>query len=89
MVVKRARPTVVIGCSTVPGAFNDDVVKAVLDAMDSVEMPLFLPLSNPEKLAEGKPADIIKSAHGRALVATGSPFPKVQVDFIGRSSFYE
>ena len=89
MVVKRARPTVLIGCSTVPGAFNQTLVKAVLDAMDSVEMPIFLPLSNPTDLAEGKPSDIVSWAHGRALVATGSPFPKVQVNLIGRTPYYE
>lgn len=89
MVVKRARPTVVIGCSTVPGAFDENLVKAVLAAMDSVEMPLFLPLSNPDALIEGTPANILTWANGRALVATGSPFPKVQVNFIGKSSYYE
>jgi malate dehydrogenase (oxaloacetate-decarboxylating) len=89
MVVKRARPTVLIGCSTAPGSFDQTLVKAALDATDSVEMPIFLPLSNPTDLAEGKPADIINWAHGRALVATGSPFPKVQVTLIGRSPYYE
>jgi len=89
MVVKRARPTVLIGCSTAPGTFDQTLVKAVLDATDSVEMPIFLPLSNPTDLAEGKPSDIIGWAHGRALVATGSPFPKVQVNLIGRSPYYE
>jgi len=89
MVVKQARPTIVIGCSTVPGAFDQTLVKAVLDATDSVEMPLFLPLSNPAELAEAKPADILSWAHGRALVATGSPFPNVQVNLIGRTPIHE
>jgi len=87
MVVKQARPTVIIGCSTAPGSFDQTLVKATLDATDSVEMPIFLPLSNPTDLAEGKPADILSWAHGRALVATGSPFPKVQVTLIGRSPY--
>lgn len=88
-VVRQARPTVLIGCSTVPGAFNETLVKAVLDATDSVEMPVFLPLSNPTELAEGKPADILTWANGRALVATGSPFPRVQVTRIGSQPLYE
>jgi malate dehydrogenase (oxaloacetate-decarboxylating) len=88
-VVRQARPTVLIGCSTVPGAFDQTLVKAMLDAQNSNERPVFLPLSNPTNLVEGKPYDILRWANGRALVATGSPFPKVEVNIFGQSRFDE
>jgi malate dehydrogenase (oxaloacetate-decarboxylating) len=73
-VVRQVRPTVLIGTSTVAGAFSQPVVEAMAAGC---ERPLILPLSNPTALAEATPADLLAWSGGRALVATGSPFPPV------------
>lgn len=73
-VVKHVKPTILIGTSTVAGAFKEEIVK---EMASHVERPIILPMSNPTPLAEAKPADLIKWTEGRALVATGSPFEPV------------
>lgn len=45
-----------------------------------VDRPIIFPLSNPTKLHEAQPEDIMKWTNGKALVATGSPFPPVKYD---------
>lgn len=74
-VVKQVKPNVLIGTSTVPGAFTEEIVKAMAS---HAERPIILPLSNPTRLHEAVPADILKWTEGRALVATGSPFDPVK-----------
>ncbi len=73
-VVKQVRPNILIGLSTVTGAFDEGIVRQ----MDQgVERPIIFPLSNPTDRAEAKPADLLRWTEGRALVATGSPFDPV------------
>ena len=76
-VVARAQPTILIGTSTQPGAFSEPIVRTMAA---SAERPVILPLSNPTSLCEALPEDLVAWTDGRALVATGSPFPPVHHD---------
>jgi malate dehydrogenase (oxaloacetate-decarboxylating) len=73
-VVRRVHPTVLIGTSARPGAFNREII---IEMALHADRPVIMPMSNPTELAEATPADIIAWTGGRALVATGSPFPPV------------
>jgi malate dehydrogenase (oxaloacetate-decarboxylating) len=76
-VVAHARPTMLIGTSTQAGSFTEVMVRGMAD---HTERPIIMPLSNPTSLSEAQPADLIRWTGGRALVATGSPFPPVSYD---------
>ncbi|NYB52670.1 MAG: NAD-dependent malic enzyme [Methanobacteriaceae archaeon] len=73
-VVRHVQPTILIGTSTVPGAFNQEVIT---EMASHVERPIIFPLSNPITLIEALPNDIIRWTGGKALIATGSPFDDV------------
>ena len=74
-IIREVKPHVLIGTSTKPKAFTEEVVK---EMSKHVERPIILPLSNPTRLHEADPKDVYKWSEGRALIATGSPFPPVE-----------
>lgn len=73
-VVRRVRPTMLIGTSGVASAFTEAIVR---DMARYAERPIIFPLSSPPLIAEATPADLIAWTDGRALIATGSQFTPV------------
>ena len=70
--VKMVKPTVLIGVCAQKGIFSKQVVRSMFE---HCKMPIILPLSNPDSLAEATPKDLIEWTKGSALVATGTKFP--------------
>eukprot|EP01057_Protomagalhaensia_wolfi_P006041 Protomagalhaensia_wolfi_Nauph_80__6040@NODE_838_length_1957_cov_299_444734_g630_i0_p1_GENE_NODE_838_length_1957_cov_299_444734_g630_i0NODE_838_length_1957_cov_299_444734_g630_i0_p1_ORF_typecomplete_len558_score132_01Malic_M/PF03949_15/8_3e75malic/PF00390_19/6_8e74NDUF_B12/PF08122_12/0_43_NODE_838_length_1957_cov_299_444734_g630_i01421815 len=70
-VVKNFKPSVLIGVSTIPGAFTEEIVRTMASYC---EHPIIFPLSNPSKVTEAKPQDLMRWTNYTALVSTGSPF---------------
>jgi malate dehydrogenase (oxaloacetate-decarboxylating) len=73
-VVAQAKPTMLLGTSTVHGAFTERVVR---EMASHVERPIIFPISNPTENIEAMPDQLIPWTNGRALVAVGIPVPPV------------
>jgi malate dehydrogenase (oxaloacetate-decarboxylating) len=73
-VVQNVKPTILIGCSTVTGAFTEEIIQTMTK---HVAKPIILPLSNPLSKSEATPHDVIRWTQGQAIIATGSPYPDV------------
>ncbi|HSW70980.1 MAG TPA: NAD-dependent malic enzyme [Gammaproteobacteria bacterium] len=73
-VVKNIHPTILIGCSAVPGAFTKEIIQ---NMNKHTKRPIIMPLSNPLSKSEATPHDLIQWTEGQAIIATGSPYPDV------------
>jgi malic enzyme len=76
-VISLVKPTILVGATASPGTFRQTMIE---EMARHVDRPLIMPLSNPNSKAECSPSEAINWTGGRALVATGSPFPDVTYD---------
>ncbi|NNC93889.1 MAG: oxaloacetate-decarboxylating malate dehydrogenase, partial [Acidimicrobiia bacterium] len=76
-VIGRFQPTILVGATAMPGTFTREMIE---EMAKHVDQPIVMPLSNPTSKAECAPREAIAWSGGRALVATGSPFPDVEHD---------
>jgi malate dehydrogenase (oxaloacetate-decarboxylating)(NADP+) len=74
--VRAIRPTGIIGVSTVPKLFNQQVIEAMAEIN---ERPIIFPYSNPTSRSECTAEEAYKWSDGRAIFASGSPFPPVDL----------
>lgn len=81
--VKKVKPTVLVGCSTRPGAFTEEIIKEMYKYN---KQPIIFPLSNPTRLHEAIPSDLMKWTDNNALIATGSPFEPVDGYYISENN---
>jgi malic enzyme len=75
-VVRRVRPTILIGTSGTPGSFTE---QALREMARHARLPIVMPLSNPTSRSEAAAEEILHWTEGRAVVASGSPFPPVEI----------
>jgi malic enzyme len=73
-VVRTVRPGTLIGTTQTPGAFTEELLRSLADGCPA---PLVFPLSNPTSKTEATPEQVAEWTDGRAMCATGSPFPPV------------
>jgi len=74
--VQALRPTGIIGVSTVPKLFNQQVIEAMAQIN---ERPIIFPYSNPTSRSECTAEEAYRWSAGRAIFASGSPFGSVEI----------
>jgi malate dehydrogenase (oxaloacetate-decarboxylating)(NADP+) len=78
--IETIKPTCIIGVSTVPKLFNQQVIEAMARIN---ERPIIFPYSNPTSRSECTAEEAYRWSNGTAIFASGSPFDPVQ--FGGRT----
>jgi len=75
--VERLKPHALIGATAQGGTFTRDIVEAMTHAHAK---PIVFALSNPTANAECTAAEAYEWSEGRAVFASGSPFPPYEMD---------
>ena len=72
--IESLRPTAIVGVSTVAKAFNQRVIETMARIN---RRPIIFPYSNPTSHSECTAEEAYRWSEGRAIFASGSPFPPV------------
>jgi malate dehydrogenase (oxaloacetate-decarboxylating)(NADP+) len=73
--IESIKPTAIIGVSTVAKTFNEPVIEAMARIN---QRPIIFPYSNPTSHSECTAEEAYQWSEGRAVFASGSPFPPVR-----------
>jgi len=73
-IVRSVKPTVLIGTSTIPKSFTQDVVEHMASYC---QRPIIFPFSNPTSKSECTAEEAYTWTNGQAIFASGSPFEPV------------
>lgn len=73
--IDYVQPTILMGLSTIGGAFNRDILTKMAQLNDK---PIIFPLSNPSSKSECTFEEAVRHTDGRCLFASGSPFPAME-----------
>lgn len=74
--VKALKPTGIIGVSGIPKLFTREVIETMAEVN---RRPIIFPYSNPTSRSECSADEAYRWSDGRAIFASGSPFPPVDV----------
>ena len=74
--VTTLKPTGIVGVSTMPKLFGQKVIEAMSAVNDR---PIIFPYSNPTSRSECTAEEAYRWSKGKAIFASGSPFPPVTV----------
>jgi malate dehydrogenase (oxaloacetate-decarboxylating)(NADP+) len=75
--VKALKPTGIIGVSGIPKLFTREVIETMAELN---QRPIIFPYSNPTSRSECTAEEAYCWSDGRAIFASGSPFPPVDID---------
>src|SRR6476659_5025406 len=74
--VKALKPTGIIGVSGIPKLFTREVIETMAEIN---QRPIIFPYSNPTSRSECSAEEAYRWSDGRAILASGSPFPPVDM----------